>query len=290
VQKYVRVNGVARRTSELVGEINAVMFGAPDLDLVLGTPAVRRRYLDILISQIDRTYLMALQRYQRVLSQRNHLLKSMRASRAKPGELDFWDDELAAAGGRIMARRVETVLKISQEAAPVYRELSGGGAVLQIIYRPSVAIEREASAGESGRTVSEEDLVRSLKSSMELQRDRELAQGFTVSGPHRDDLQMLLDDMDAAMFASRGECRTAVLAMKLAEASFLKERRGQEPILLLDDVLSELDEARRSHVLERAGQYQQCFLTTTDVDQIDRRYLSRMRRYDVSGGRVTPAA
>ena len=124
---------------------------------------------------------------------------------------------------------------------------------------------------------------------MELIRMKSgLAQGITVCGPHRDDLQMLLDDMDAGMFASRGECRTVTLAMKLAEAGYLKEHRGQEPILLLDDVLSELDAARRALVLDRASQYQQCFITTTDVEPIEEKYLSQMSRFVVRGGRVSP--
>ena len=279
VQKHVKVNGVPRLTSELVGEINAVMFSAQDLDLVLGPPVVRRRYLDILISQLDRRYLRTLQRYQRVVSQRNHLLKILRHGRSQQSELEFWDDELVGTGSYIMARRAETVLVLSQRAGPIHWELTGDSEALELDYRPSV----ETDAG-----VSEEGLAKSLRRSMELQREREVAQGFTVCGPHRDDLQMLLDDMDAALYASRGQCRTAVLAMKLAEAGYLRERRGQEPVLLLDDVLSELDAGRRSQVLDRVSRYEQCFITTTDVDSIDAAYLSRMVRFVVSGGRVTP--
>ena len=279
VQKHVKVNGVPRRTSELVGEINAVMFSAQDLDLVLGPPVVRRRYLDILISQLDRRYLRTLLRYQRVVSQRNHLLKILRHGRSQQSELEFWDDELVDTGSYIMARRAETVLVLSQRAGPIHWELTGDGEALELDYRPSV----ETDAG-----VSEEGLAKSLRRSMELQREREVAQGFTVCGPHRDDLQMLLDDMDAALYASRGQCRTAVLALKLAEAGYLRERRGQEPVLLLDDVLSELDAGRRSQVLDRVSRYEQCFITTTDVDSVDAAYLSRMVRFAVSGGRVTP--
>ena len=117
---------------------------------------------------------------------------------------------------------------------------------------------------------SEDDLARSLRRALHDGRAREVEQGFTMTGPHRDDLQMALDGMDAGLYASRGQCRTIVLAMKLAEAAYLSERRGQEPILLLDDVLSELDAGRRSHVLDTAGRYQQCFITTTDLEPIDK--------------------
>ena len=277
VQKHIRVNGVPRLTSELVGEVNAVMFSAQDLDLVLGSPTVRRRYLDILVSQTDRGYLRALQRYQRVLSQRNHLLKVVRERRAQPGELDFWDDELVASGKQIMHRRAATVQVLSQEAAPLHRELTHGSEQLQVLYRPSVEIRPGAP---------EDELGQSLRSAVEEQRDRDVAQGFTSSGPHRDDLQMLLDGIDAGLYASRGQCRTLAVAMRLAEARHLREQRGQEPILLLDDVLSELDAERRAHILDTAGQYQQCFITTADLYSIDRRHLARMSRFVVAGGRV----
>lgn len=276
-QKYVRVNGVPRRSSELVGEVNAVMFSAQDLELVLGPPPVRRRYLDILISQLDQQYLRALQRYQRVISQRNHLLKTLREGRAQSGELDFWDDELVDAGKQIVARRADTIRTLSQLAEPIHRELTGGGEGLALVYRPSVDIN-------SG--TSEDELEQSFRSALELGRTREVAQGFTVAGPHRDDLQMLLEGMDAGLYASRGQCRTVVLAMKLAEVQYLMDRRGQEPILLLDDVLSELDAPRRAHVLDRAQQYQQCFITTADVGTVGDEFLSEMSRYVVSGGRV----
>lgn len=281
VQKYVRVNGVPRRTSQLVGEINAVMFSAHDLDLVLGRPAMRRRYLDILISQLDSRYLRALQRYQRILSQRNHLLRSVRAGHSHPNELGFWDDELITEGSYIMSRRAGTVLVLSQKAGPIHRQLTGGGEELELTYRPSISI---------GPDASEEELGLSLRMEMELQRGREVAQGFTVCGPHRDDLQMALAGLDAALYASRGQCRTVALAMKLAEASYLRDQRGQEPILLLDDVLSELDSARRSHVLDRAAQYQQCFITTADADVIGPQYSSQMSRLVVERGRVEPVA
>jgi DNA replication and repair protein RecF len=279
VQKHLRVNGVPRRTSELVGEINAVMFSASDLDLVLGPPVMRRRYMDILISQIDRHYLRSLQRYQRVVSQRNHLLKTVREGRAHRGELDFWDEELAETGGYVMSRRAATVVTLSQQAGAIHKELTGDGESLELVFRPSV---------DAVSSDSEEDMCQALKRSLEQGRDREVAQGFTVCGPHRDDLQMVLDNMDAGAYASRGQCRTVVLAMKLAEAEHLRDQRGEEPILLLDDVLSELDGARRAHVLERTLQYQQCFITTADPSQIDQGYLSRMSRYAISRGRVEP--
>ena len=277
VQKLVRINGVPRRASDLVGEINAVLFTAQDLELVLGSPSVRRRYLDILVSQLDRQYMRELQHYQRVLTQRNHLLKSIRETRSQTSELDYWDDEMVTAGAHVMSKRARAISDLNELAAPVLQELSGGTETLRLVYLPSVEID----AG-----TSDEDAQQAIRHGLESQRGREVAQGFTALGPHRDDLQMLLDDIDVALYASRGQCRTVVLAMKLAEASYLMDRAGQEPVLLLDDVLSELDADRRDRVLDRASKYEQCFITAADTEPVGDRYLRRMARLLVREGRA----
>ena len=279
VQKYIRVNGVPRRASYLVGQLNAVMFTADDLELVYGSPAIRRRYMDILISQLDQQYLRTLQRYQRVLTQRNSLLKAIREGRSHEGELAFWDEQLVSEGEYIIGQRRLCIQELSEMAAPIQQGLSGNGDPFQIIYQPNVSLNDCADQ----RAIGE-----SIQASLLERRRRELAQGVTVTGPHRDDLVMLLGGMDVEAYASRGQSRTVVLAMKLAEAGYLKARRGQEPILLLDDVLSEVDTQRREHVLDQASQYQQSFLTTADVGNIDQHHLSAMTRYAVKSGTVQP--
>ena len=279
VQKYFRVNGAPRRASGLIGQLNAVMFSADDLDLIYGSPSVRRRYLDILISQLDPGYLRSLQRYQRIVQQRNHLLKSLRVGSAMPAELEFWDEELIVEGSCIMARRITTVGRLSEVAGPIHWRLSGKGEALEVIYRPNVALTGDATA---------ESLARDIRGAIEDRRQRETAQGVTVSGPHRDDLQVLVDGLDAGAYASRGQARTAVLALKLAEADYLKEQRGDEPVILLDDVLSELDAGRRAQVLEHLGAYQQTFITTTDLGPIEGRFLSEMQGSLVVNGHVEP--
>ena len=279
VQKLIRVNGVPRRASDLVGQINAVMFSAEDMELVSGSPSVRRRYLDILISQIDPRYLKALQRYQRIVYQRNHLLKTVRERGSGLDELEFWNDELASKGKYIMAQRFLTVRRLSELAGPIHRDLTGDLEGLDIIYQPATSL---------GLGGSEDEIAQGLREALEAQRQREVAQGVTVAGPHRDDLRLEIDGMDAGVYASRGQSRTVVLAMKLAEAQYLLGQRGREPILLLDDVLSELDAARRSHLLDRASLFRQCFITTADTDIIEERYISRMTRYVVRRGSVEP--
>lgn len=276
-QKYIRVNGVPRRASDLVGQMNAVMFSAEDLELVYGSPTVRRRYIDILISQLDHAYLRTLQRYQKVVTQRNHLLRQIREGTSRPTELAFWDDELINEGTHVIAQRMTTLRTLTGLAAPIHQELTGTDSSLSLEYQPSVAVD----AADSPETLAE-----NMRASMEANRRREIAQGVTVFGPHRDDLQILIDGMDAGTYASRGQTRTAVLAMKLAEAQFLRDQRRQEPILLLDDVLSELDATRRAHVLKMVSGYQQCFITTADLESIEERYLVQMARYAVKNGRL----
>ncbi len=278
-RKSFRVNGVGRRAFSLVGVLNAVMFRAEDLELVYGNPSVRRRYLDIMISQLDDRYLRSLQRYQKVLAQRNHLLKQMRHRSAGVDELRFWDEELVSEGAYIMDRRAETLERLDALAAPLHSDLSGAGERLKLTYRPSVEATDEAAPLDASER---------LAAALARERDRELAQGFTVVGPHRDDLRPTIDDKEAYAYASRGQARTIVLAMKLAEAEHLKARRGQEPVMLLDDVLSELDAGRRSFVLDRIAQFQQCFVTTAEVEAIPPSGLAEMHRYRVQGGKVQP--
>ena len=279
VQKQFRINGVPRRASDLVGEFNAVMFSADDMGLALGPPAVRRRYLDILISQMDQDYIKALQRYQRVITQRNHLLKTIREGHSRHAELDFWNDELSSAGSYVMAARTRTVAALTDLAAQIFLELYDRGSILQIVYRPNVSC---------GSEDSEADIADHLRSALEDRKTAEVLQGFTLCGPHRDDLQIFLGDMDVGVYASRGQCRLAVLAMRLAEASYLNRTRGDCPVILLDDVLSELDPTTKTSVLDLASNYDQSLITTADPDQIDKMYLSRATRFMVRHQQVEP--
>ena len=277
--KSFRVNGVGRRASTVVGILNAVMFRAEDLELVYGTPSVRRRYLDILISQLDDRYLRSLQRYQKILAQRNHLLKRIRQRSASSDELQFWDVELVAEGAFIIEQRANALSSLNAIAAPLHSELGGVDDRLELVYRPSVDMPPEISVDIAAEILTE---------GLTEERDREIAQGFTTLGPHRDDVEPQIDGMEASAYASRGQVRTIVLAMKLAEAEHLKIRRGQEPVLLLDDVLSELDANRRALILDKASLYQQCFITTAESDIIGPERLSRMNRFDVAIGSVRP--
>ena len=175
----------------------------------------------------------------------------------------------------MVARRRDALDALSGGAARTHATLTDDGDAFELAYRPSFAID--------GRHTPE-DIGQAMQKSLAEVRSREIAQGFSVRGPHRDDFQLLLDGMDVGLYASRGQARTAVLALKLAEAEYLSNARNRQPVLLLDDVLSELDAPRRRLVLERVSNYSQVFITTADVDVIEPEYLSRMTRFTVHRG------
>jgi DNA replication and repair protein RecF len=257
--KRRRVNGVPKRQSDMAGQFIAVLFTTADLDLVAGAPAERRRYLDVMLSQLDPAYLSASQAYGKIVTQRNALLRRIQDGAAKQDELPFWDERLAREGALIVAGRAAAVEALARQAGDEHRRLSGGVEELSIAYRPRLdgwdgALDRDA-------------IARALAGALEAGRRREIGAGLTLAGPHRDDLSVEIDGAPAASFGSRGQQRTAALALRLAEARFMAERRGDLPVVLLDDVLSELDEARRRAVLESLGEWDQLLITSADADR-----------------------
>jgi DNA replication and repair protein RecF len=280
--KRVRVNGVARKASDAVGQLCAVLFTTLDIEVVAGPPLMRRRYLDMMISQVDRGYLRAMQKYQKVLQQRNSLLKRVQAREANAHELNFWDQELAHAGGLIFWARADALGHIVPQACQQMERLSDGLEQLQLKYRPSLGglDEHDAPIDDSEWT------ARMLKALQNL-RNREIGAGATLVGPHRDDVQIEIDGMPADSFASRAQQRTAALSMRLAEASYLRRALGDDPVVLLDDVLSELDARRRKGVLEYIDTFQQTLVTTADADRLRDIMTKAASRFVVSAGTVT---
>ena len=277
VRKQIRVSRVRRTAAELVGVVNAVLFSAEDLQLVLGPPANRRRFLDILISQSDPLYLKGLQRYQKVVQQRNQLLRMLRDGRANVDELAFWDGELVKEGAWITWRRQEVMRELAVSCGEHHDDLVDSAGDFQVAYLPSVGLGASLQATEDH-----------FRESLAAAAQRERATGNTAVGPHRDDFDLLIDGVDMGTFASRGQARTLALALRLAEASYLAAARGEAPIVLLDDVLSEMDAARRSKVLEKATRYQQVLITTTDLEQVKGFFGSAASYFRVAAGEVIP--
>lgn len=276
LSKRIRVNGLPSRASEALGAVSAVLFTVDDLEIVIGPPAARRRFLDILLCQLEPAYLRALQRYQQVLLQRNHLLRMVRDGRSQAGELEFWDAELARHGATITERRAALLHELASLASELYAEVASGQEALGVSYQPSLTwSQADAST-----------LVDVMLRSLAEGRKREVAAGQTLLGPHRDDVKFTVGGVMLAAYASRGQARGVALALRLAEARVIARVRGEEPVLLLDDLLSELDPARRRQVLAAAARADQAILTTADPAQFAEEQLASAPRFLVTPGAV----
>jgi DNA replication and repair protein RecF len=256
-RRAIRVNGSAiHRSGELMGHVNGVMFAPEDLRMVKDGPAERRRFADMELSQISPMYYYALQRYNRALSQRNSLLRDMVSKPSLRSTLTEWDGQLAVSGAEIMERRRVFLEKIGREARANHHEISGGQEDFTVIYRPSVG-----SDAVGARLV--EDLAEALYSA----RETDARRMTTTVGPHRDDVELLLSGLEARVFASQGQQRTAALSLKLSELSVMKDETGEWPVLMLDDVMSELDPTRRALLLGRLKRVQ-TLITCTDIKDL----------------------
>lgn len=232
--------GVFKKQSAFVGTLKSVTFSPETMALITGTPKIRRRFLDLMISQRDKEYLIALMAYEKIRKERNSLLQRIRDRQAQEEELPFWDDSLAKEGGIIIEKRQQAIDFLNTKIADTYREISGCNHELALTYLKND----------------------NLKVCLSANHDKEIWQARTLHGPHLDDVLIQLDGRNLANFASRGEIRTAVLAIKIGELNFLESPESQ-PILLLDDVFSEFDANRRSHLGQLISNYQ-TLITTTD--------------------------
>jgi len=278
VRKRIRINSISRRAIDLIGQVNAVIFSAQDIDLTSGTPSICRRYLDLLGSQTDPRYLRSLQQYQKILLQRNHLLRLLQEHKAQPGQLEFWDQELVEIGSYLIKHRHHLVTELNKLAEDIHQELSGGKEGLKIVYLPSIGNEEE--------DVSEIKLR--FHKTLHRFLGKEISQGMTLFGPHRDNLQFYVNESDVSRYGSRGQQRTTALSLKLAEVKYIHTQVGDTPILLLDDVLSELDQVRCQHLLQFILPFQQVLITTTDLDRFEPSLLSQSTQLKIRQGSIEP--
>ncbi|MCA9832037.1 MAG: DNA replication/repair protein RecF [Dehalococcoidia bacterium] len=280
--KRVRVNGLPKRASDAVGQLSSVLFTTLDIDIVAGPPLLRRRYLDMMVSQVDRGYLRAMQKYQRVVQQRNSLLKRIAERQASSSELSFWDQELAHASGTIMHARAEALGHVAVQAAFHMDRLSDGQDSVSVTYRPSIG-----GLDESDSPIDDTEWTSRMLRALESLRAREIGAGSTLAGPHRDDFHVEINGFSAGPHASRAQQRTAALALRLAEASYLRKVLADDPVVLLDDVLSELDARRRRGVLEFLDSFQQTLITTADPDRVRDIMTRAAGRFVVQAGAIT---
>ncbi len=263
-KKRFKFNGVLqKKLSEWIGQFNVVFFSPESLTLVKGAPADRRRFIDLLISQIDSVYLNSLQNYQFALKQRNELLKQIRSKQASPDFLDPWDDILIAEGISIIQTRVRMFAQLKAYVQAKHAELTGDREVLELKYQPSPEKIDDAP---------EQEATELFRQGLQSSRSYDILRGMTAVGPHRDDFKLILESQsagamyfqEAKAFGSQGQQRTIALALKLGELELIRETTGKTPIVLLDDVFSELDGERSSFLFNLLGRLNaQTFITST---------------------------
>jgi DNA replication and repair protein RecF len=284
--KRLRVNGIPRRAADFVGQLRAVLFTADDLDIISGAPSGRRQYIDAALSQLDRAYYAALQRYGRIIQQRNASLRRIREGIAGNDELALWDDSFTHEGATIIAARCNALSRLAPLATAAHTELSGARETLDLAYEPQLGEEWSRLLPENATAATVQPL---FAAALAAQRRREVAAGVSLVGPHRDDISIRLNGASAASFGSRAQIRTAALALRLAEARLLLTGTNDPPVLLLDDIVSELDEHRRETVLAGASGFDQVWFTATTGASLPADFLASAQRYKVEAGQVTPA-
>ena len=277
-RKRIKVNGVPRRAAALPAVLRAVLFAPEEMLLVVGSPSLRRGALDALASQRWPLYGRALSTYGRALQQRNGLLRTIREGLAERDELRYWDGLLVDEGGTVVTQRLALLEELSQPLAAAHAEIAPSEGRLSLRYLTN-------APAQEGETPAE-----ALRRRLAETAEKELWNGATLVGPHRDDLAFVIDDRELASFASRGQQRTAILALKLAELDLLAGLDGRPPLLLLDDVFSELDPERRSHLVRRVSALPQAFITTTALGDLDAELVRSAAAWRVRPGSVEPEA
>ena len=296
LRKEVLLDGVKHKASDALGRFIAVLFLPQMLSVIDGSPEERRRYLNLALSQVFPYYPQALSSYNQALAQRNALLKLLYERGGDSAQLDYWDGQLATSGAQLVYARICAVQELERLAVRLHHELTRGGEVLRIKYLPSYdpvaspdqyVLPIDTVVDRSG--ISVEQIRLGFLERLAGLRGDEIERGVTTVGPHRDELRFLANGIDLGLYGSRGQVRTAILALKLAEGAWMKERTGNWPVLLLDEVLAELDPQRRLDLLSRLSQYEQVMLTTTDLDLFEPEFVRQAEIWHIQSGRLAEA-
>jgi len=295
-RKEVLINSVRRKPSELPGVFRALLFLPQELRVVEGAPGDRRRHLDEALAQADPVYRNALWDYHHALTQRNALLRTLQEDGGDESALDVWDEPLAASGAELLAGRARALAELEQLAAPLHRRLTHGAETLALRYVPSfdpARPERDADelqpelpleAAVDRTRHSPAEIRAAFLESLRRSRSLSVRRGLTIAGPHRDDLRFLANGIDLTAYGSRGQARTALLAMKLAEVEWIRRRGDEWPVLLLDEVFSELDRRRREDLLADLARADQVLITASDPEMLPEAFRKSANRWWVEGG------
>ena len=296
LKKRTRFDDRSVRSVDAVGQLKTVLFSPQDVDLISGSPNLRRRYLDMAVSQASRSYLRALSRYNRVLEQRNSLLRGFARERVSSEalgpaqEMAFWNAELISTAVDVMAMRLGAVNFLNSRAKFHFSMLTGDESLSVAYVAPRVNLPEEEWVGVAWPATPQsirQALAASFAASLERLVAEELRRGITVIGPHRDDIEVMASGVDLGRFGSRGQQRLAVLAIKLGELDLLEDAGGETPVLLLDDVLSELDGRHREKLVNLlSARDAQICVTSTDDRDLASPGLSHLPRLRVADGAV----
>lgn len=288
-RRSIQLNGLTqRRQMDVLGSLNTVQFSSLDLELVRGGPTQRRDWLDTLLIQLEPYYAYLLQQYNRILRQRNSLLRQLKSpsptpsAATPPSSLALWDAQLAALGTRLMRRRARVLVRLLPIAQHWHQTISQGRESLVIAYAPSVAREHPEHWDDP------EALQAAFLEKIRLRAIAEQIQGSSLVGPHRDDIEFLINATPARQYGSQGQQRTLVLSLKLAELELLETVVGEAPLLLLDDVLAELDLNRQTQLLSLIQGRIQTLITTTHLTAFDPSWLKTSQILTVQAGAIAP--
>lgn len=268
--KSSRLDGVSQtRLSDVLGVLNAVLFSPDDLSLMKGGPGGRRAFMDSEISQVSRPYRRAITRYNRILAQRNDVLRQMKRTRSSAASADAllqpWDSQLSETGAFVTSARIRAFGRWAPMAADMHDEITGED--LGIHYESSFTSPVDLCSADSPPKTAQE-LSDEMMTTLVSQRSAEIERGYTLIGPHRGDLVFRVSERDVRQYASQGQQRSVVLSVRMAEVRWMKEETGTSPILLLDDVMSELDAGRAGRLAEAVSTQGQTFITCTDLSQL----------------------
>ncbi|WP_172188164.1 DNA replication/repair protein RecF [Lentilactobacillus kribbianus] len=277
--KKAKVNHLEQaKLSSYVGQLNVILFAPEDLQIVKGAPQKRRKFMDMEFGQMSNKYLYNSSQYRKILKQRNKYLKDLhRQTSTDKVYLSVLSDQLAAFGAEIIFQRLQLIKQLEKFAQQIHSEISQGKETLVLDYHTSIPVANQ---------ISVEALYQYLQQQYQQIQAKEIMQATTLLGPHRDDLQFLVNDKNVAAFGSQGQQRTTALALKLAEIDLMKEQTNEYPVLLLDDVLSELDDYRQTHLLTAIQDKVQTFLTTTSLSGVQQELLRDPRIFKIKAGQV----
>ena len=294
LRKEILLDGVKKHVNEVIGHFNAVIFVPQMSQIIEGVPEDRRRYLNLALAQSTPAYARVLSEYNQALTQRNALLKLLGERSGNADQLEVWDEALTRLGAQIILWRIEAIQQIERLAARVHYELTHGSETLRLSYEPAFDPLPKPN-GQLGlkmdtvldRSRLELDEIRDgFRARLRELRNEEIARGVTTIGPHRDEMRFLATDIDLGNYGSRGQVRTTLLALKLAEVNWMKERTGEWPVILLDEVMAELDLQRRADLLKYVGESEQVLFTTTDLNLFAPDFVGKAEVWKVSGGKV----